>query len=249
MTPARGAAPAVLLGVLLGVLTLLSAPGAPAAQGPGRGEEPPTCAGQPATVVGTEGDDLLRGTPEADVIAGLGGDDRLVGLAGDDLLCGDAGSDVIRAGAGGDTVHDLVTGRRAQRLDGGPGRDTLVFTWRVREDGEVVAVDFLTDLRAGRAVVGDTGRSFPLTSFRALRALFAEGVWSAVGGPGDERFTAHQYVSVSVRAGRGRDRVDGSWHDDLILGGPGRDTAYASRGRDTCRSVERGPLAECEHRG
>lgn len=229
-----------LAALLVGLLVL---PGPVA-----RGGEPPTCLGEPATVVGTEDDDVLRGTAGVDVVAGLGGDDRLLGLDGADLLCGGSGSDVVRGGAGADSVHDLLTGRRSQRLDGGPGADTLVFGWRVREDGEVVGVDFLTDLRAGRAVVGDTGRSFPLTSFRELRALFAEGVWSAVGGPADERFTAHQYVSVTVRAGRGRDRVDGSWHDDVIVGGPGRDAAYASRGRDTCRSVERGPLEECEHR-
>lgn len=234
-----------VLAVPLGLLGLLAFSPLPGAAGGAVGE-PVTCAGEPATVVGTEDDDVLRGTPEADVIAGLGGDDRVVGLAGDDLICGGAGSDVVRAGAGADTVHDLVTGRRSQRLDGGPGRDTLVFSWQVREDGEVVFVDFLTDLRAGRAVVGDTGRSFPLTSFRELRALFAEGVWSAVGGPAAERFTAHQYVAVTVRAGGGRDRIDGSWHDDVIVGGPGRDAAYASRGRDVCRSVERGPLDECE---
>lgn len=234
---------------LLVALLLGAGPGVPVAAVVPVGGGAATCDGRPATLSGTAGDDVLRGTDGVDVIAGLGGDDRLSGLGAADLLCGGGGSDVVRGGPGADTVHDLVTGARGQRLAGGPGDDALVLGWRVMVDGEVVPVDLLTDLRAGRVVFGDTGRRFPLTSFRTVRAAFSEGRWYAVGGPAGERFTAHQYVPVTVRAGRGRDRVDGSWHDDRIQGGPGRDTAYASRGRDTCRSVERGPLRECEHRG
>jgi Ca2+-binding RTX toxin-like protein len=71
------------------------------------------CKGEPATIVGTEGNDIRRGTPSTDVIAGLGGNDRLSGLAGNDVICGGAGKDTLKGGKGKD------------RLYGGPGKDTL----------------------------------------------------------------------------------------------------------------------------
>lgn len=215
----------------------------------------PTCAGEVVTIVGSPGDDVLTGTPGDDVIAGLAGDDVLAGKGGDDLLCGGAGSDSITAlngtdrvhgGRGDDVIDDVVVGSAAQELVGGPGDDALAFSWRVEEGGEVVPVTVLTDLAAGVAVLGETGLSFPVRSFRTVRAEFSVGTWAVVGTDRGDRYTTHQYMSVEAHTGAGRDVVHGSWHDDDIHGGPGRDTAYASRGRDTCRSVERGPLAACE---
>ena len=46
------------------------------------------CLGAKATIVGTEGDDHLTGTPHADVIVGLGGEDDISGQEGDDKICG-----------------------------------------------------------------------------------------------------------------------------------------------------------------
>ena len=42
---------------------------------PPRAGEGPLCAGRPATIVGTQGDDLIIGTRGDDVIHGLGGND------------------------------------------------------------------------------------------------------------------------------------------------------------------------------
>ena len=215
----------------------------------------PTCAGEVATIVGTPGADVLTGTPGADVIVGLAGDDVLTGKGGDDLLCGGAGSDAITALAGADRVHggrgddqidDVVVRSADQELVGGPGDDTLVFSWRIEEDGEEVPVTVLTDFAAGLAVLGDAGLTFPARSFDTVRARFSAGTWAVVGTDRADHYTTHQYMSVEARTGRGHDVIHGSWHDDDIDGGPGRDTAYASRGRDTCRSIERGPLEACE---
>jgi Tol biopolymer transport system component len=91
----------------------------------------PTCAGVPATIVGTAGADRIVGTVHRDVIVGLGGDDRIVALGGDDLICGgpgddvisgDAGDDVLRGGPGRDVLHG---GWGADRLRGGTGSDWL----------------------------------------------------------------------------------------------------------------------------
>jgi Ca2+-binding RTX toxin-like protein len=85
-------------------------------------------------IVGTEGPDILTGTPLADVILGLGGDDRLTavpqyfsgdtldGGAGDDTLTGSFEGDSLDGGPGNDVLRG---GASADLLVGGPGRDTL----------------------------------------------------------------------------------------------------------------------------
>lgn len=73
-----------------------------------------SCLGARATILGTEGADVLRGTRKRDVIAALGGDDRVYGRDGDDVLCGGSGSDLVDGGSG------------RNRVDGGFGRDRCV---------------------------------------------------------------------------------------------------------------------------
>ena len=53
-------------------------------QGTGSAQEP-SCGGTPATLVGTESDDLLNGTTGPDVIVGLGGHDVIFGFEGNDV--------------------------------------------------------------------------------------------------------------------------------------------------------------------
>ena len=80
------------------------------------------CAGRAATIVGTGGRNLLRGTPRADIFLGLGGNDVIRGLGGNDTACGGAGKDRLIGGAGKDT---LLGQAGADKLVGGPGRDKL----------------------------------------------------------------------------------------------------------------------------
>ena len=67
------------------------------------------CLGEPATIVGTEGNDNLVETPQRDVIAALGGNDTVQALGGDDNVCGGDGNDFLDGGTGTDEG------------DGGPG--------------------------------------------------------------------------------------------------------------------------------
>ena len=100
----------------------------------------PTCQGFAATIVGTNQNDILTGTPDADVIVGLNGDDIIYGLAGDDIICGGNGQDQIFGGddndiLSGDNARDFVNGGHGDdlllgengpdTLDGGPGVDEL----------------------------------------------------------------------------------------------------------------------------
>jgi Ca2+-binding RTX toxin-like protein len=91
----------------------------------------PICTGKPATIVGTNGNDVRGGTPGKDVMVGLGGNDKLSGFAGNDLICGGVGRDSINGGKGNDTLlgeagkDTLKGGPGKDTLKGGPGKDTL----------------------------------------------------------------------------------------------------------------------------
>jgi hypothetical protein len=93
---------------------------------------PPTCKGKPATIVGTSGNDVRKGTSAEDVIVGLGGNDKLSGLAGNDLICGRAGKDTLTGGKGNDKLYGkagkdtLKGGPGKDKLKGGPGKDRQV---------------------------------------------------------------------------------------------------------------------------
>ena len=92
---------------------------------------PPTCQGHTATIVGTPGDDVLRGTNGDDVIVALAGKDEIRGLGGNDIICGGSGKDTIIGGEGNDTLlgnggQDTITGNAGDdQLFGGKGKDDL----------------------------------------------------------------------------------------------------------------------------
>jgi Ca2+-binding RTX toxin-like protein len=89
--------------------------------------EAPKCFGEPATIVGTEGSDELKGTADADVIVGRGGVDTIDGQAGDDLICAGPShrseEDSVYAGEGDDKIDGQGHG---DFIDGGPGADLLI---------------------------------------------------------------------------------------------------------------------------
>ena len=104
------------------------------------------CSGEEPTVVGTGGDDRLRGTKQRDVIDARSGDDLIRDVSRNDKVCGARGDDVVRAGSGflslfGGPGSDLIvaTGPRPKPCDdtgscvypesfvsGGAGRDVLI---------------------------------------------------------------------------------------------------------------------------
>ena len=82
----------------------------------------PTCFGERATKVGTNGKDTIRGTTGADVIFAGGGADRVLGRGGNDLICGSGGTDYLNGGGGDDRIS---TAGGADDAIGGPGNDEL----------------------------------------------------------------------------------------------------------------------------
>lgn len=68
-------------------------------------------------IKGTDGNDVLFGTPDDDRIIGQAGDDFLWGAPGDDMLIGGPGDDLIRGlsgddeaigGDGDDTIQTII---------------------------------------------------------------------------------------------------------------------------------------------
>ncbi len=93
---------------------------------------PPACFRATADIVGTEGNDILRGTPKSDVIAGGGGKDFVYGLGGNDRICGGDRVDVLFGGSGddrllggGDLGAVVFIRLRTDHLWGGRGDDHL----------------------------------------------------------------------------------------------------------------------------
>jgi len=97
---------------------------------------PRMCAGKRVTIVGTPGDDVIRGKARADVIDGLAGSDVITGLGGNDTICGGYGADDLRGNTGNDRLYGGLDARKdsgagftsliGDTLRGGPGDDTLV---------------------------------------------------------------------------------------------------------------------------
>ncbi|PIG94032.1 calcium-binding protein [Gloeocapsopsis sp. IPPAS B-1203] len=100
-----------------------------------------------ATIVGSNGSDILIGTEFNDL---------MLGLAGADILIGDAGNDTIRGGAGADILYGdfgkdlLIGGIGNDILAGGYGRDTLTggpgadrFEFSAPNEGIDVITDFV----------------------------------------------------------------------------------------------------------
>jgi len=90
-----------------------------------------SCRGQPATHVGTSGNDTIVGTSGNDVIVTLGGNDTVKSKGGADVVCAGAGNDTVRAGSGNDRVlgqggKDFLLGQGGKdRINGGGGRDHI----------------------------------------------------------------------------------------------------------------------------
>ncbi len=76
------------------------------------------CEGERATIVGTDGDDVIRGTGDRDGIHARRGDDVVLRSTGADLICGGKGADELNGGRGEDTLNggegvDVCNGHQA----------------------------------------------------------------------------------------------------------------------------------------
>jgi Ca2+-binding RTX toxin-like protein len=85
----------------------------------------------PVTIVGSSGNDILKGGSGNDVILGGSGSDVVTGGVGNDLIMGGFGSDTLSGDSGEDTIYGgrgrdtIEGGLNSDELRGGGGPDTI----------------------------------------------------------------------------------------------------------------------------
>lgn len=88
------------------------------------GSGPPAhrCSGYAPTILGTPGNDRIRGTEASDIILTRSGRDRIAAGRGNDIVCAGPGNDDVLGGPGAD---DVSAGNHRDAMIGGPGADRL----------------------------------------------------------------------------------------------------------------------------
>jgi len=153
--------------------------------------------GQPATIFGDSGSDVIIAGNGNTQIAGGNGNDKIVGGRGNDTLCGDNGNDVIVGGGGNDTLfgeagNDVLNGGIGDDLLlGGAGDDVL--------DG-AVGDDHLYGQAGNDTLIGGLGNNI------------------LVGGDGNDTLVARFGRNILI-GGNGKDRLYGNGGDDILIGG------------------------------
>lgn len=165
-------------------------------------------------IIGTIGDDLLRGSSVADAIYGDAGDDVLYGFDGNDLLTGDDGDDTIFGGRGDDWVFGM---RGSDVIYGGAGND-------VTNGG---AHDDYVWGRAGNDTVKGEGGDDVLAGEAGNDSLEGGNGDDVIdGGTGNDRIFGGT-GDDDIYGGIGADHIEGREGDDAIDGGVGNDTILA----------------------
>lgn len=174
------------------------------------------CYGQPATILGTSGDDVITGTSGDDVIVTFGGNDHVVGAEGFDRICLGPGDDSAFGGKRGDRIdgglgNDVLRGNKGNDiLKGGPGADL------------VIGNDNADTLYGGSGM--DTVQGGP-----ARDTIF--------GGDGADTLKGSG-ASDSLTGGNGADLIIGGNGNDALAGGGGQDSCDGGGGSDTATSCE-----------
>lgn len=188
----------------------------------------PPCFGQFVTIVGTDGDDTIEGTPGRDVIWAGGGDDTVYGRGGMDFICAGSGDGDLLYGNKGNDRIDAGTSERANRVYGGKGDD------------------YLYDRPGG----GDGQEMFGGPGNDVLEAGDSNGTYLDVldGGPGNDVMRQEGEEGI-FHAGPGDDVMSGGFgggdYDTLLLtSAPGpievdmRDGTMRGWGNDEVSEIE-----------
>ena len=166
-----------------------------------------TCSSPGKKIVGTRGNDILKGTPRADTICGLSGNDQLVALGGNDRVLGGPGDDRIAAGPGDD------------HIEGGPGTDLLGY----RRSAGAVRVDL-----ARGASSGSDGSDH----IRSVEDIAGSAYEDVLIGDRFANRLAGRNGDDDMRGGLGNDVLDAGDGNDLVAGGAGNDEILGGAGTD-----------------
>ena len=170
-----------------------------------------SCNGQPATIIGTNGRDVIRGTSGPDVIVSFGGNDVIYGNGGEDTICAGDGNDVVYGGAGddfidgGDGLDKLFGNAGDDTINGGDDKDTI--------DGDA-GDDTLSGGAGNDSIIGDIGND------------------TLNGDDGDDLLTGNS-GNDTINGGAGNDKLVGHSGNDILNGDDGDDKLYGFSGNDS----------------
>jgi Ca2+-binding RTX toxin-like protein len=213
------------------------------------------CFDRPPTLIGTNGNDRLKGRPKKlDVIVALGGDDRISGLSGVDAVCAGPGDDLVIGshnaqldlGDGNDRVVDLdfsrvdfpelyagagdddISVKRGSdgRFSLGPGDDRIVVRHpRMRAFFDSIPCVLFRSATAPVHVNLNTGRATGQGHDRLVNIRCA--ILSRYGD-----VVAGTAFGDNIEAGAGPDIVHTGRGNDDVSGGAGWDRLYGGAGAD-----------------
>jgi Ca2+-binding RTX toxin-like protein len=218
-----------------------------------------SCRGKPASIVGTDGPDVIEGTEKRDVIwAGLG-DDSVRGGLGSDLICGGPGSDFVDGGRGNDFIDGgagdadrAIGGLGDDSVLGGPGdRDEVAGYLGIdvvnggTGSEDLVHGDYGYDLMYGGKGGGD------IASFAtAVSGGGGSGVWVSLAahrarGDGHDKLVGFENLEGSafddeLIGSKANNAIDGGPGDDRLFGGGGVDQLEGGEGTDGCKGAKNG---------
>src|SRR5262245_42093961 len=181
--------------------------------------------------------DNLSFTEGEDHIFGNGGADILNALGGNDIIDGGAGNDTIDAGAGNDTIN-YTMGQGADAVDGGAGSDTLGITGTAAT-ATTTGNNTLDVVFNGTALTSVEGGA--VTNVERVIADLLTGTdtlnYGATSVPVTVNLTtgaASGFVSIAgienVTTGAGNDLLTGNAAANILNGGAGNDTFFATVG-------------------
>jgi len=232
------------------------------AAAPAEEEDVQRCHGRRAEIVGTDGNDVLRGTPSRDVIWGGGGDDEILGSLGNDLLCGSLGDDFIHGGRGND---DADGGAGTDRVVGDLGDDKVLGgTGNADEVAGSLGIDTLSggpgefDLVHGDygydRMDGGPGKGDIASFATKVAGGKGDGVWASLQahkarGDGHDRLFRLESIEGSafrdtLIGSKSNNAINGGPGDDTIRGGGGADELVGGQGSDGCTGAK-GRTASC----
>ena len=169
-------------------------------------------------IIGTNRDDVLRGTSKSDTIKGKGGNDLIYGLASSDNLYGGSGNDKVFGANGNDNLYGWYG---SNYLDGGPGRDTIYGTGApTGACSERSCHPFQKNTIYGRGGSDTVILSYVDTITGADATVY--------GGPGNDRIQATgDSISFVIRGQQDNDYIALQGDSGMkVYGGPGNDEIH-----------------------
>lgn len=175
-------------------------------------------------VVGSDHNDILKGTHADNVLIGAAGHDSLYGRGGEDDLYGRDGNDRIDGGYGNDRLwggagnDTLIGGSGADTLRGGSGTDLLSYA----NSTEGVLVRLYNNTAQGGLAEGDD----------------ISGFENVVGGSGHDTLAGNSSANGLFGRG-GNDVLEGNGGGNTLNGGGGNDkVTYADAGAAVTADLE-----------